>query len=478
MGERQAAKSAGKSVGFNGSIKLRPAEQELVSDGGALMLREIEQRLGLLGPIIERLRDPRCPEKREISFGKLLICRLMLIMQGLIAQDDADKHRHNPAICAAVADGRGAAAIDEPLPSQPSLSRLLTALQTPENRAVLHDALLDMAIAAFPWRRPHKYRYLTLDLDSTDHETHGKQHGAAYNGHYKHNCLHPLIAVIAETHDLAGVNLRDGNVASQDGAAEFVLPLLARLKGTIGQITDVRADCAFAVPAVMDVLDTENIGFVMALRSNERLEKLAQPLIAERHEHAPIFEASASSERTWAFELEYAAKSWAKPRRVVLVVIERDDDEVFLGRRTPHHFFLVTNFSNQLMPSWPLLEHYRQRGTIEQSIGEFKHDLRPRLSSREFATNEVNLLLFGLAYQWLHIARELAHQAAPQAHRPTLATFRARWLHIAVRVLRHARQRIFEIAADAYDSWQRLFAFLDRRQTRLASRSPAPSPPS
>lgn len=428
----------------------------------------------------------------EISLRKLLLTRLLLIAQGHVAQDDADKLRHDPALAAAVADESGIGATSEPLPSQPSLSRFITSLECPENKAALGEALLDMAITAFRWRRDHRHRQVTLDLDSTDLAAHGQQQGATYNGHYEHACFHPLLAYIAETRDLVGIQLREGHVASQTSAKEFVMPLIGRINGAIGLKTAVRADSAFAVPDLMDALDAAKVPFIMALRANQALDDLAGPLIASHRTYTPMNQGSASDETVWAFELQYAAESWAEERRVVLVVVDRHASdratgrpaakqavrEKFLTESVPDWFYLVTNYSPSQMNKYSVLAHYRQRGTMEQSIGEFKRDLRPRLSSPAFETNEVNLLLFGLAYQWLHIARKLAFQADPQPSCPMLATFRAMVLKVAVRLRRHARQAIFDISAPAFDAWQRLLAWLDRRQTRLSSRSPAPSPPS
>ena len=44
---------------FNRSVKFRARDQRLSSDGGVLLLREADERLGLVESIVSRLYDPR-----------------------------------------------------------------------------------------------------------------------------------------------------------------------------------------------------------------------------------------------------------------------------------------------------------------------------------------------------------------------------------------------------------------------------------
>jgi len=88
--------------------------------------------------------------------------------------------------------------------------------------------------------------------------------------------------------------------------------------------------------------------------------------------------------------LDYQADSWDRPRRVVLVVQEREDD-LLLDR-----FFLVTSLRPEEMSRWEVLDHYRQRGTAEGHMGELKDVLAPALSSEvAFAGSEATTRLRG-----------------------------------------------------------------------------------
>ena len=185
-------------------------------------------------------------------------------------------------------------------------------------------APMEMAIAAHSRRRKTRFRYLTVDLDSTDIETHVQQELATYNGYYGHTCYHALVASIAETQDLCGLWARKGSVSSAKGTNAFLTLILDRLNGTMGQVLDVRFDAAFATPAVMDEL-TREVNFVGRLRSNEVLKDLATPYLSRPVGRPPSYR------REWYYELTYQAASWAHPRRVVLVVVD-EPERRFLGR--------------------------------------------------------------------------------------------------------------------------------------------------
>ena len=159
--------------------------------------------------------------------------------------------------------------------------------------------------------------------------------------------------------------------------------------------------------------------------------------------------------RLWFHEASYRAQSWSRPRRVVLVVLERPGD-LFLD-----HFWLVTSLDADAMPGEDLLEMYRQRGSAENHMGELMDVFAPALSSSPrpkshyrdhslparpaeaptidaFAHNEVILLLNALAYNIAHVGRVLLATATREGW--SLRRFRERVLRTAARVLIHGRR--------------------------------------
>ena len=264
---------------FNRSLRVGQADQRLSSNGGALLLREVDQRLGLMNRLVNRLQDGRSAAACEYSLREVLRSWLLAMALGDGSQSGMERLRDDPIVRLAATDRRGVAAIERSLPSQPTCSRLLANLASRDNRHALLYAPMEMAIAAHQSRRKARIRYVTVDLDSTDFETHGQQELATYNGYYGHTCYHGLVASIAETADLCGLWARKGSVSSAKGTNAFLRPILDRLDGTIGQVLDVRFDAAFATPAVMDELDARDINFVGRLRSNSNLQELASPIL-------------------------------------------------------------------------------------------------------------------------------------------------------------------------------------------------------
>ncbi len=123
-------------------------------------------------------------------------------------------------------------------------------------------------LGAGPGRAP-----LTVDLDSTICEVHGKQkQGAAY-GYTKELGYHPLLATRADTGEVLGARMRKGSAGSSRGVERFVDELAANLRRAgAGGPTTVRADSGFWSHKLIDRLDAHNIkwSITVALRSAVR----------------------------------------------------------------------------------------------------------------------------------------------------------------------------------------------------------------
>lgn len=450
-------------LSFNRSVIVEADDSPLTENAGAALLRNLDERLGnFSGALAEALDDPRDTERCAFEYATLFRARTFAMALGHPAQDDLDRLRDDPSFALAATGKRGAKAIEQALPSQPTASRMMEALSTPRNRRVLRQAPLELAIRALPYRRRNRFKSVTLDLDSSDIETHGKQEGAKYNGYYKHTCYHPLIAMIDETGDLAGMWLRRGNASSARGAVEFALPLIERIEEGIANVANVRGDAAFAIPRLMEILERKHIRYTFRLKSNPVLEELAKPFLKRPPGRPP------KEKREWYYELEYQAESWPWPRRVVLVVVD-DPAERYLGQPMLRHFFLVTNHPFERKSGRALAGHYRRRGTFEAWIGEFKQELTPRLSSPKMRVNQVTLSLLALAYQYLHIARVLTDEAQRRKQRTTLGTYRHQLLNLAARFTRSGRYARMKLTKRSMALWTGLFTLLERRAQRLAA---------
>lgn len=423
----------------------------LSSDGGVIPLREIDQRLKITSSLVKNLIDPRDKNLITYSMSELLRTRLYLIAQGWNDADDADLLRHDPALRIAVSSHKGQTPLKpentiertpDGLASQPTLSRLTEILATDNNRKTLRQNLAEITRRSIKATRKHRYRNVTIDIDSFPIETYGYQMGSLYNGYYKHKCYHPLVAMLAETGDIIDVMLRDGNVHTADDLSDFLFPLIDNVHGKIGQVTAVRGDAGMPSEKILSQLEQRHLQYVFRIKSNPVLKRMAEPFLAD----FPLNRADGQDELT--VELVYQAESWSCPRRIVLVIVaETKQINLF---EPYNYFFLVTGWKKEPMSGHDLLEFYRRRGTMERWIGEFKDVLRPALSCAvrprsadfelerdDFACNEALLLLYALAYNLLNIARRLMEKATGVGW--SLRRLREQVLKAALHVTLHAR---------------------------------------
>jgi len=468
-------------AGFNRSLRVEMREERLTSNAGAVVLREAMERLGVVEALTSRLSDPRSPEWITHPLSELLRSSLLLLAQGHRDQDDADLLRDDGVLRLAVSDRRGIGPlmrrqraegrelsknpeVPDGLASQPTLSRLMRTLSSLGNRQVLREELTALAARRFRASRGgHRQRDLTLDVDSLPIEVHGHQPGSEYNGHYHSRIYHPLIATIGETGDIVDGQLRAGNAHTAEGALDFILPLVDRLEQQMCQIAAVRMDAGFPAEPLLDGLETRRIPYVARVRNNRVLDSMAAPYLRRPVGRPP------AEPRTFFYELSYQAESWSRPRRVVLLVLEREDD-LFL-----HHFWLITNWADDQMPAADLCEHYRERGTAEGHMGEMMDVLNPALSSairpkshyrksvpvvryepgEPFEINEALLLMNLLAYEITHAVRVPVERATGRGY--SLRRIREQVLRVAGRVLLHARRAVLIIETRAASLWRLLW---------------------
>jgi hypothetical protein len=271
-------------------------------------------------------------------------------------------------------------------------------------------------------------RRVTLDIDSSESPVHGAQEQSAYNGHFESVCSHPIFVFNPEG-DCLAAKLRPGNVHSADGWDEVLLPTIDRYRRR-RQTVVVRADAAFALPAVYGALERRRVRYAIRLPANDVLERRIEDLLTRprgRPSYAPLI-------RYRSFE--YQAASWDRPRRVIAKV------EHHLGELFPRVGFIVTTLTGT---NRAVVRFYNQRGTAEQWIKEGKEATHwTRLSCHRFRANEVRLLLGVIAYNLDNLLRRLVLPVAIQ--RWSLTSLQQRLFKTGGRLIRHARYFVLQLA--------------------------------
>ena len=411
-------------VDFDPRVRLEFCGTQLSSDGGLLVMRELDDALGLSDLAAVALRDTRRGKNivhrldglfRQSVFGRLA---------GYEDVNDADRLACDPVMRQVV----GGRAVDAQAASASQMGRFETeTLALPENRAALAD-LSGQWIDRFHDRNGLKYS--VLDMDSSVSPTHGDQEGSAWNGHFDCNCYHPNF-LFNQFGMLERCALRHGNVHSADNWRDVLDPVIARYAGRNLGGRFFRADAAYAIPALYERLEEAGYFYAIRLPANNVLrEKIAHRLTR------PVGRPSLTKVKRFYEDFEYQATSWDKPRRVI-AKIEWPPGELF-----PSVGFIVTNLP--MVPDW-VVRFYNQRGTAEQHIKEGKYAFHwTRLSCRRFRDNEVRLQLHALAY---NLATFLRRIKLPEAMADwSLSSLQLKLIKIGARVVRHARAITFQLA--------------------------------
>ena len=129
-------------------------------------------------------------------------------------------------------------------------------------------------------------KQLTLDIDGLPIEVHGHQGGSAYHGLYGARIYSPLVASLAETGDMVGGLLREGNAGPAENADTWIPHLVKRLNESTGAQVRVRIDAGFTDNATLEALEERDIEYLGRLRSHKGLQKLAAPYLKRPPEQA------------------------------------------------------------------------------------------------------------------------------------------------------------------------------------------------
>ena len=371
---------------FNRSIHIEARPTHLSSDPGALVLRQLLDDSRVLDWVDAHFEDRRTQDQITHPLSELLRTQIVLMAQGWTHADDADGLRDDPILRLAVSDRKGQAPLrsanesrPQGLASQPTLSRLIEQAATPHNREVLEEAVLRSAGSRCQLlERRMKYEELAVDLDALPMPVHGHQAGVEYNGYFHASGYHPLLIGSAQTGDFFGVVLRPGNVHAHDGAEEAILKRLDWIQSRLARRVILRFDAASVSGPFLERLEERaGTSYVGRIKKKARLEELARPWVESYQQELAQHPDRLRHEGFRCHELSYQARSWSRPRRVILVCVPSETEELPIAR----HFCLVTDLTPQRREARDVVAFYRQRGLFERMLGELSSTLRPQLSS-------------------------------------------------------------------------------------------------
>ena len=220
MDHPEGARETGdERLGFDRRVRLEFRGTQLSSDGGLLVMRELDDVLGLSDLASGALNDSRHGKNTFHRLDGLFRQSVYGRLAGYEDVNDADRLALDPVMRQVV----GGRAVDAQAASASQMGRFETeTLAMPENRAALAD-LNGQWIDRFHDRNGLKY--IVLDMDSSVSPTHGDQEGTAWNGHFDCTCYHPNF-LFNQFGMLERCALRNGNVHSADGWQDVLDPEL------------------------------------------------------------------------------------------------------------------------------------------------------------------------------------------------------------------------------------------------------------
>jgi hypothetical protein len=405
------------------------------SDGGAVLVKAVDGRLGLTRGLAACWDDPREPGKVVHEVVDLLRQRVFGLCCGYADCNDAARLAHDPVHKLILGrdpiDGLG-------LASQPTLSRFENAVGPRELRAMGH-VLADTVIDLHRQRLQGQARRITIDLDPTDDPTHGQQELALFNGHYDTWCYLPLVATITFNDEpgqyaVAAV-LRPGNAPASRGARSVLWRLVQKLRAAFPTARlRVRLDGGFAHPKLFAFFERHGLEYVVAMASNSRLEKRARRLLGRAR---VLSKATGETAHVYG-ETRYAARSWKRKRRVIIkaeVVRHPGRDP----KNNPR--FVVTNLPHRPERVYAI---YCERGDMENRLKELHDGVElGRTSCSRFWGNQLRVLLTLTAYILLQELRRRAAGTACAAAQ--VRTLRERLIKLAAHVERSVRRIVLHL---------------------------------
>jgi len=385
----------------------------MTSDGGVMLLGEVDRKLGLLEAAARCVADPRSPLLIKHGVRDMLRQRVYALALGWEDLNDHGALRCDVAVQTAVG-------VDREVASAPTLCRL----EKWADRATavrLHRLLIEQFIASFK----SAPKELVLDFDATDNPLHGQQEQRFFHGYYDSYCYLPLYVFCGQ--QLLCAYLRPSRIDAAQHCAAILKLLVRRLRQAWPDVRIIfRGDSGFCRQRVINWCERSQVHYIIGLARNPRLEaqvEFAQLALQDDYERT-------GHKQRLIDEFSYAAQSWPRERRVIT--------RLEWGEQGHNPRFIVTNLQGDASALYDDL--YCQRGEAENRIKEAQVGLfATRTSCHVFAANQLRMLLAALGYVLIERLRALALQGTALAS-AQVDTLRIKLLKVAAVITRNTRR--------------------------------------
>ncbi|MCL4218050.1 MAG: IS1380 family transposase [Candidatus Hydrogenedentes bacterium] len=408
----------------------------LSSDGGALLLREVDARLNILPRFAACFTDHRDPELIDHSVLELARQRTFGLALGYEDLNDHKELMADPLLAMAVGkqDIEGKQRHKEKdrgkaLASQATLNRLeLTpddaSCRSRYKKIVYHAELIEaLLVDVFLESFAQAPEEIVLDFDATDDPVHGSQEGRFFHGYYGCYCYLPLYVTCGE--HLLVAKLRKANIDASAGSVEVLASLVQRIRERWPKVRIIlRGDSGFARDAIMAWCETNDVYYVLGLAKNARLLRIIAKELAQAKARYLL---TGAATRVFTDFMYRTQDSWTNERRVIAKA------EQLAKGANPR--FIVTNLPEEYGDPKTLYEQiYCARGDMENRIKEQQLDLfADRTSSHTMRANQLRLWFSSMAYVLMSALRRIGLKGTRLA-RATCGTIRLKLLKIGAKI--------------------------------------------
>jgi len=450
----------------------------LTSDGGALLLREVNHRLGVARALAQCFDDQRDRRFVDHQLEELLSQRLEGLALGYEDLNDHKQLRRDPLLAVACdkadplgqdrvfADNHGAALAAPATLNRLELSnnRRTRCHKLPHDPQQIEACLLRLGVRCLPKHA----REIVVDLDAMGHLLHGTQEGRHFSAYYDDYCYLPLYVFVGDVPLWAQLRTSDHD------AAHGVVPALAKIVAAIGKRCKrariiVRGDSGFCREEIMAWCEGHGVYYCLGLAKNSVLLERLQPALADARARRCL--TGGQSTRVFT-EFEYQTRqSWSRPRRVIgkAEVMAAGENPRLVVTNLPARGFRGESDRTRFGPQRLYEEFYCGRGEMENVLKQQTLDLAAdRLSTHHLASNQLRLWLATFAYLLLERVRAWG-LAGTELATATVGSVRLKLLKVAAQISVSVR-RVYVRLSSAYP-WQDLFRLCHRRLRVLAQAS-------
>lgn len=389
----------------------------ITSDGGGLLLREVEKKTQIIHQFAACFADFRDAELIEHTVEELVGQRVYGLALGYEDLNDHDELRKDPLLAVLVEKqdlqgehrrrvvDQGAALAGKSTLNRMELGAAELGKKERYKKLLLNDTAMERLLVDI-FLQAHRAvpAEIVLDLDSTDIPLHGEQEDRFFHGYYGHYCYLPLYIVCGEY--VLCARLRPSNIDGAKGAAAEVERIVGQIRQAWPQVRIIlRGDSGFCREELLSWCEQHGVDYVFGLAQNP---VLLRAITAASAEAAAQYAESGKAARVFT-EFSYRTKeSWSRARRVIAKAEHLE--------KGPNPRFVVTSLSGEeaafpqpsrWLPRRLYEDFYCARGDMENRIKEQMMLFADRTSTGYLRSNQIRLYFSTVAYQLVQALRRL-----------------------------------------------------------------------